>query len=173
MSRPLRLSFAGALYHITSRGDRGGAIFRTNGDSAEFNDLLGEVVARYAWRIHAWCQMTNHHHLLVETPFGDLPQGMRQLNGGYANAFNREHKLVGHVFQGRYKAILVHQEAHLLELARYIVLNPVRAGMVDDAAQWHWSSYRQTAGLAELEPWLTVDAILGQFATTTHEAICQ
>jgi len=173
MSRPLRLTFAGALYHITSRGDRRGAIFRTDRDRTKFNDLLGEVVARYAWRIHAWCQMTNHYHLLVETPSGDLPEGMRQLNGGYANAFNREHKLVGHVFQGRYKAILVQREAYLLELARYIVLNPVRAGMVDGAAQWRWSSYRQTAGLAEAEPWLTVDAILGHFATTTREAIRQ
>lgn len=173
MSRPLRLTFAGALYHVTSRGDRRGAIFKTDRDRAKFNGLLGQVVERYAWRIHAWCQMTNHYHLLVETPFGNLPQGMRQINGGYANAFNRAHRLVGHVFQGRYKAILVQREAHLLELARYIVLNPVRAGMVDRAEQWRWSSYRLTGGLAEPDHWLTVDAILGHFADTTREAARQ
>ncbi|MCP5202420.1 MAG: transposase [Gammaproteobacteria bacterium] len=170
MSRPLRLAFAGALYHITSRGDRRGVIYRTEGDRARFNALLEEVVERYAWHIHAWCQMTNHYHLLVETPFGDLPQGMRQLNGGYANAFNRKHQLVGHVFQGRYKAILVQREAHLLELARYIVLNPVRAGLVAGVEQWRWSSFRQTAGVDKPDSWLTVDAILSQFARTRREA---
>ncbi len=149
MSRPLRLIYAGALYHITARGNRREAIFIDDQDRALFNSLLEEVVARFGWRIHAWCQMTNHYHLLVETPQANLPQGMRQLNGNYANAFNRSHHREGHVFQGRYKAILVQRNTHLLELSRHVVLNPVRAGMVSTAGEWQWSSYRQTAALEE------------------------
>jgi len=108
--------------------------------------VLAEAVERYHWICHAYCLMPNHYHLLVETPLANLSQGMRQLNGAYTQAFNRRHNRTGHLLQGRYKAILVEKESHLLELARYIVLNPVRAKLVRHPRAWRWSSYRATAG---------------------------
>ena len=130
MARPLRLEFSGALYHVTSRGDGREDIYGAAGDRRMFLDLLAGVWGRFNWTIHAYCLMTNHYHLLVETPDGNLAKGMRELNGVYTQRFNRVHARVGHVFQGRYKAILVQKDAYLFELARYVVLNPVRAGMV-------------------------------------------
>ena len=140
MARPLRLEFAGALYHITSRGDRQEAIYLDDPDRECFLALLRDVRERYNWLIHAYCLMDNHYHLLVETPDGNLSKGMRHLNGVYTQSSNARHGRVGHVFQGRYNAILVQKEAYLLELARYIVLNPVRARMVRTALDWPWSS---------------------------------
>ena len=148
MSRPLRIEFSGALYHVTARGNRRESIFLDDGDQARFLDVLGEVCRHFNWQLHAYCLMTNHYHLLIETPDGNLSKGMRQLNGVYTQRFNRTHGRVGHVFQGRFKGILVQKESYLLELARYIVLNPVRAGMVPFAQDWPWSSYRATVGLA-------------------------
>ncbi len=107
--------------------------------------------------------MTDHYHLLVETPHGGLSRGMQYLNGVYTERFNRRHGRVGHLFQGRFTAILVKKESHLLEVARYVVLNPVRAGMVRDPGDWRWSSYRATAGLAPVPPFLTVDWIRARF----------
>ena len=130
MARPLRIEFNGALYHITARGDKRADIFEDNEDREQFLNLLKEVCSRFNWQIHAYCLMDNHYHLLVETPEGNLSLGMRQLNGVYTQKFNRKHKRVGHVFQGRIKRIIVEKDAHLLELARYIVLNPVRAKMI-------------------------------------------
>ena len=130
MARPLRLEFAGALYHVTSRGDRLEDIYNSDEDREAFLEVLAEVCARYNWKCHAYCLMSNHYHLLVETPDANLSKGMRHLNGVYTQRFNREHKEAGHLFQGRYKAILVDKKNYLLELARYIVLNPVRAEMV-------------------------------------------
>jgi len=140
MSRPLRIEFAGALYHVTSRGDRQEDIYQSNDDREVFLNIMSDVCERYNWVIHAYCLMSNHYHLLVETPDQNLSKGMRQLNGVYTQAFNRNNKRVGHVFQGRYKAILVQKESYLLELARYIVLNPVRARMVRFVKEWPWSS---------------------------------
>jgi len=129
MARPLRIELAGALYHVTSRGDERRPIFFEDGDRSAFLAVLGEVIARFGWLCHAYCLMTNHYHLLVETPHANLSQGMRQLNGVYTQYVNRSHRRVGHLFQGRFKGILVEKESYLLELARYVVLNPVRAGM--------------------------------------------
>lgn len=170
MSRPLRLEYEGALYHVTSRGDRRGTVFATDADRAFFVTLLSRVVGRFGWRVHAWCEMTNHYHLLVETPRATLSNGMRMLNGHYANAFNRRNDRVGHVFQGRYTAILVEREPHLLELCRYVVLNPVRARMVETADRWAWSSYRSTAGLCEAPPWFQPDAVLSLFGSAQRSA---
>jgi len=117
--------------------------------------------------------MSNHYHLLIETPNSNLAKGMRHLNGVYTQRYNRSHKRVGHVFQGRYKAILVQKENYLLELARYIVLNPVRARMVRSAKDWEWSSYRPTAGLSDTYPWLTTDWILAAFSRKKQDAIQQ
>jgi hypothetical protein len=114
--------------------------------------------------------MDNHYHLLVETPDGNLSKGMRQLNGIYTQRFNRQHGRVGHVFQGRYQAVLVQKEAYLLELARYVVLNPVRAGMVRTPDEWSWSSYRATVGLDDVPCWLTTDWLLAALAEQRSEA---
>jgi len=115
--------------------------------------------------------MSNHYHLLIETPDANLSQGMRQLNGVYSQKFNRIHKRVGHVFQGRYKAIVVEKDSYLLELARYIVLNPVRASMVQSAEGWKWSSYRETIKQVAISPWLRTDWILSGFGQSKGVAI--
>ncbi len=170
MARPLRIEFAGALYHITSRGDRREAIYDDDEDREAFLNVLAEVVDRYNWLCHSFCLMTNHYHLVVETVDGNLSRGMRQLNGVYTQATNRRHKRVGHLFQGRFKGILVDKDAYLLELSRYVVLNPVRARMVDSPEQWPWSSYREMIGVSPIPKWLATDGLLSQFATNRAEA---
>jgi len=171
MARPLRLEFAGALYHVTSRGDGREDIFRAVGDRRVFVDVLAGVRGRFNWIIHAYCLMTNHYHLLVETPDGNLGKGMRELNGVYTQRFNRVYQRVGHVFQGRYKAILVQKEAYLLEVARYVVLNPVRARMVRSASDYPWSSYRAMTGEDGAPEWLETRAILAAFGQTEAQAV--
>ena len=171
MSRPLRLEFPGALYHVTARGNRLAPIFHDAVDRRAWMGMLRDTCARFNFTVHAYCQMTNHYHLLLETTDGNLSRGMRHLNGDYAQYVNRRHTLVGHLFQGRYKAILVQREAHLLELARYLVLNPVRAGMVVSPTEWDWSSYHWTAADAVPPPWLCTDWLLGQFAETRSDAV--
>ena len=170
MARPLRIEYPGAVYHITSRGNAYQDIFLDDPDREKFLDVLDQAVERFNWLCHAYCLMTNHYHLLIETVDPTLSRGMRQLNGVYTQAFNRRHERVGHLFQGRYKAILVEKEAYLLELSRYIVLNPVRAKMVKKPEEWEWSSYRATAGLSEVPPFLTTDWILSQFADERKKA---
>lgn len=171
MSRPLRLEYAGALYHVTSRGDRREDIYEDDADRKCFLTVLDQVCETYNWSCYAYCLMSNHYHLLIETPDANLSSGMRQLNGLYTQRFNRAHHRVGHVFQGRYKAILVDKDSYLLELARYIVLNPVRAGMVRSAKDWPWSSYRATVGQTKVENGLTVDWLLAAFAKRKATAI--
>ena len=163
MARPLRLEFPGAIYHVTSRGNARELIFLTDADRYQFCDQLKEVIEQYNWLCHTYCLMGNHYHLLIETPDGNLSRGMRHLNGVYTQRFNYRHDRVGHLFQGRYKAILVERESYLLELCRYIALNPVRAGIVDLPENYVWSSYLSIAGLASPKPWLTMDWILSQF----------
>lgn len=163
MSRPLRLEFPGALYHVTSRGNAREDIFVDDEDKALFLAVLEETVARFGWLCHAYCLMDNHYHLLIETPDGNLSLGMRQLNGIYTQRLNRRHGRVGHVFQGRFKAILVERESYLLELCRYVVLNPIRAKMVKDINRYRWSSYPATIGSSPAPNWLTTDWVLGQF----------
>ncbi len=171
MARPLRLEFPGALYHVTSRGDRREDIYLTDDDRLAYLDILDKVCGRFNWIIHAYCLMGNHYHLLIETPDGNLSKGMRQLNGVYTQHFNRTHKSVGHVYQGRYKAIIVQKETYLLEVARYIVLNPVRARMVRSAKDWPWSSYRATAGQASPPEWLNTLTIIAHFSRRKAAAI--
>ena len=133
--------------------------------------MLAQVCKRFNWLCHAWWQMTNHYHLLIETPEANLSQGMRQLNGVYTQRFNRANARVGHVFQGRYKAILVERKRYLLELARYVVLNPLRAGMVKRLESWPWSSYLATCGQSPAPEWLQTDWILAQFGRQRVSAI--
>jgi len=164
MARPLRIEFPGAIYHVTARGDHQGSIFEDDADRMTFLDILSEVVTRFNWVCHAYCLMDNHYHLMVETPEANLSKGMRHLNGVYTQASNRRHGLSGHLFQGRYKGILVDRDSYLLELARYVVLNPVRAGMVKDPADWPWSSYRAMIGDSPAPRWLTAETLLCQFS---------
>jgi REP element-mobilizing transposase RayT len=154
MARPLRIEYPGALYHVTARGDRREPIYAGDRDRQEFLELLAREVRQQHWLLYAYCLMDNHYHLLLETPEPNLVQGMRRLNGAYAQWFNRRHGFVGHVLQGRYKAILVERDSHLLELARYVVLNPVRANTAREPACYAWSSYRATAGAAACPGWL-------------------
>ncbi len=163
MARPLRIEFEGAVYHVTSRGNAREDIFLDDEDREEFLERLGQVIDRFGWICHGYCLMTNHYHLLVETPAANLSRGMQLLNGTYTQGFNRRHRRVGHVLQGRFKAILVERESHLLELARYVVLNPVRAGAVKHPRTYPWSSYRATAGEETAADFLTVEWILSQF----------
>ncbi|MEO8341377.1 MAG: transposase [Nitrospirota bacterium] len=163
MARPLRLEFPGALYHVTARGNARQAIVLDDRDRALFLVCLGEVVLRFGWICHAYCLMDNHYHLLIETPDGHVSRGMRQLNGVFTQRINRRHGQVGHLFQGRFKAILVERESYLLELCRYVVLNPIRAGMVTHAEHYPWSSYPATRGLVECPGWFTSDWVLSRF----------
>jgi len=165
MARPLRLEYEGALYHVTSRGNAQADIYLDESDRRIFLRILGAVIANHRWVLHAFCLMGNHYHLLVETPQPNLSRGMHRLNGVYSQCFNRRHQCVGHVLQGRFTAIVVERESYLLELARYVPLNPVRAGMVGHPGEWAWSSYRATAGLEPAPPWLTTDAVLQRFGS--------
>ena len=170
MSRPLRLEHANAVWHVTSRGNERKAVFGDDVDHERFLSILGRTVALFRWKLHAYVLMGNHYHLLLETPEPTLSRGMRQLNGIYSQAFNRRHRRAGHLFQGRFKAILVEKEAHLLELCRYAVLNPVRAGLVRHARDWRWSSYRATASEASAPEWLETDWTLRNFGQRRSQA---
>jgi putative transposase len=165
MSRPLRIEFPGAVYHITSRGNERKAVFRDDQDRKIFLDTLGDVTHRYNWFCHAYCLMDNHYHLLVETPDGNLSKGMRRLNGIYTQRFNKRHGRVGHLFQGRFKAVLVQKDSHLLEACRYVVLNPVRVRRVQRPEEWLWSSYGATTGRTKPHPCLVTDWVLSQFGS--------
>ena len=163
MARPLRIEFPGALYHVTARGNAQQDIFLDDEDRRRFLRVLEQVVSRFQLLVHAYCLMGNHYHVVLETQEANLSRAVRQLNGVYTQAFNRRHDQVGHVLQGRYKAILVDRDSYLLELCRYVVLNPVRAKMTRKPDTYHWSSYRATAGMTTVPPFLTTDWLLSQF----------
>jgi len=165
MARPLRLEFAGALYHLTARGDRREPIFLDDEDRSLFIDLLAKEIRQQSWLLYAFCLMDNHYHLLVETPEPNLVRGMRRLNGVYTQAFNRRHGLVGHLLQGCYKAILVDKDSYLLELCRYVVLNRVRVKkkMAASVEDWPWSSYLPTVGKVACPEWLAAEQVLALF----------
>jgi REP element-mobilizing transposase RayT len=163
MARPLRVEFPGALYHVTSRGNAREPVYADDADREAFLDELVETRGRFGWRLHAYCLMGNHYHLVLGTPEANLSRGMRQLNGVYTQRFNRRHQRVGHLFQGRFKAIVVEREGYLLELCRYVVLNPVRAGIVPAPEGYRWSSYRATVGVDPAPGWLDLDWLLEHF----------
>ena len=154
---------------MSARGNERSPIYRDDGDRRRFLELVAHVRERYRWRILAYCLMTNHYHLLVQTPEPNLARGMRQLNGVYAQWFNRRHGRVGHLFQGRYGARLVQADEHLLAAVRYIVRNPVRAGLCRDPEEWRWSSHRATLGSEP--PWiLDTLALLAHYGPTATAA---
>ncbi len=170
MARPLRIEFSGALYHVTARGDRRERIYADDYDRTLWIDILGAVCARFDFAVHAYCLMGNHYHLLIETPLAQLSKGMRQLNGVYSQAFNRRHNLVGHVFQGRYAAILCEKESYLRELARYIVLNPLRANLVSSIEDWPWSSHGIVMGRTPSPTWFDCQYLLSHFGESVQQA---
>lgn len=170
MARLRRILFAGAIYHVTTRGVRRQPIFVDDLDRTRFLELLAEVVERFGWICHGYCLMDNHYHLVIETPEANLSAGMHRLNGLYAQRFNRRHNLEGHVFERRYHSELVTSNAHLLELSRYVPLNPMRAGICRDAAGYRWSSFRATVGDAPRPRFLTTAWLLSQFGRTEEEA---
>jgi len=170
MARPLRIEYPGAVYHVTSRGNEKKPVYRDDRDRDNFLITLDRVNKRYNWLCHAYCLMDNHFHLLIETPDGNLSLGMRQLTGVYAQMFNKRHGRIGHLFQGRYKAILIQKDSHLLEVCRYVVLNPVRAGLVKEPGEWRWSSYGATVGRQKPAACLTTSWVLGQFSDKKGKA---
>ena len=170
MARPLRIEFSGAVYHVTSRGNECRAIFRSDRDRKTFLRLLGETARRFRWSVTAYVLMTNHFHLVVQTPEPNLSRGMQWLNGRYAGWFNDVHHRAGHLFQGRFHSFLIEKETYLAEVLRYVVLNPVRARMVDRPEQYRWSSYRATAGLESAPDWLDRTAALQMFGSAGEVA---
>lgn len=160
MARPLRIEFAGALYHVTSRGNERRPIFRSDQDRWTFLALLEQAARRFRWSVAAYVLMTNHFHLVIQTADPNLSRGMQWLNGTYAAWFNHRHKRTGHLFQGRFHAFLVEKEAYFAELLRYVVLNPVRAKIVARPEDYQWSSYRATAGLEVAPMWLDLASAL-------------
>jgi REP element-mobilizing transposase RayT len=164
MARPLRVQFPGAVYYVMARVHERGTLFRDDKDREKFVALLAATARDEGWEVHAYCLMGNRYHLLVETPLGDLSRGMHSINGRYSQWFNRRHERSGHVLEGRFKAVLVQKRRHLLELVRYVVLSPVRAGLAARVGDWRWSSYPATAGRRDPPEWLKVDWTLEQFA---------
>ncbi len=170
MPRPPRHQVAGGTYHISNRGNRRQTIFRADPDYEVFLSLLGKVVRRLGWVCHAYCLMPNHVHLLLTTPEANLSGGLQRLLGSYARLFNDRHGVDGHLFQGRFRSVVVERTEHLLEVARYLPLNPVRAELCPDPAEWRWSSYRATAGLEAEPPGLPTEWLLRQFDEDVHAA---
>lgn len=167
MSRPPRPLIPDACYHVTARGNRKANIYLDDRDYLVWHDLVARTADRFGFVCHAYCQMPNHFHMLLETPMPNLSEGMHFLNCTYSQHFNVRHGLTGHVFQGRFHSVLLEEESHFLELLRYIALNPVRAGLVASAEDWRWSSYRATAGLVAAPEWLDTSTVRKRFHGTS------
>lgn len=171
MTRHLRIKIPGGLYHIYTRGIDRRDIFKDDSDREKFLDILENSISDSDWKCYAYCLMNNHYHILIESADGDTSRGMRQLNGVYAQYFNWKHDRVGPLFQSRFRAILVDRENYFLELCRYIVLNPVRAGIVSSPEEYHWSSYRATAGLDNMKTCIDRIAVISRFAEDDESEI--
>lgn len=170
MARPLRIEYDGALYHITSRGNERNLIYREEEDYNKFLEILSELPQRYSILIHGYVLMGNHYHLLIETPKANITTVMHYLNTKYTVYFNRKYKRDGHLFQGRYKGILIDKERYLLSVSRYIHLNPVRAKFVDRPEKYKWSSYPAYIEDIKSKKWLTCDWVLRQYSEDLAEA---
>jgi REP element-mobilizing transposase RayT len=163
MARPLRIEYPGAFYHITSRGNERRVVFKSERDRGKFLSYLGSATERYAAIVHVYCLMDNHYHLLLETPAGNLSQIMHHINGAYTTYYNTKRERSGHLFQGRYKAILIEADEYAKELSRYIHLNPVRAGMCAHPEEYPWSSCRYYGVERKAPDWLQRGFILDYF----------
>lgn len=170
MARPLRVEFAGALYHVISRGNERKPIVRDDADREKRLDWLRRTVETYGWRLHAFVLMTNHEHLFVQTPEPNLSAGMQYLGGSYTSYFNRRHRRSGHLFQGRFRGHLIEEEGYFLEVSRYIHLNPVRAKMVQRPEEYPWSSCGGYLRSRQAVPWVTYAQVLGEFAGDPRKA---
>jgi len=170
MSRPLRLAFEGACYHITSRGNRRDKIFLSNNDKEVFIEKLNETLNKYSFICHAYCLMDNHYHLFIKTPNGNISEGMHHLNTSYTNWFKARHKIVGVIFQGRYKSILIDEDNYAVQLTTYIHLNPVRARVVKKPEQYIWSSHLDYLGKKKSLDNMNNDFVLKQFNRDNKKA---
>jgi len=163
MTRSLRIQYPGAFYHVTSRGNERKEVFRSFGDRERFLTYLDSATERYGAVIHVYCLMNTHYHLFIETPSANLSKIMQHINGAYTAYFNRRWERSGHLFQGRYKAIVVEADEYAMELSRYVHLNPVRAGIVEKPEEYEWSSFRYYISNGNIPRWLKRDFILGYF----------
>lgn len=170
MARPLRIEFPGALYHVTSRGNGGEDIVFDDRDRERRLKWLERAVEQHDWRLHAFALMSNHDHLLVETPEANLSRGMKLLNGAYTQYFNVRYRRRGHVLQGRYKAQVIEEDGHWSEVSRYIHLNPVRAGMVTDPLDSPWTSFPGYCRRSRALPWVTYDRVLAEHGPGSSSA---
>ena len=155
---------------MLTRGNRRQRIYVGRADAPSFTGLLADVVRTLGWRCHDFCLMPNHYHAVVETPNGDLALGMQRLNGIYAKWFNYQHGVEGHLFERRYRSIVIETDGQLLAVSRYLALNPVEAGLCSDPAQWPWSSYRAMVGLERPPPFLTCDWVLSLFGSNVEQS---
>ncbi len=171
MARPLRVEYPGALYHVISRGNAGQNIYTDDKDRKKHLELLEKNLVLHNVFCHAYCLMGNHYHLLIETPDANLSSFMRDFNRDYPQWFNVRHKRSGHLYQDRYKSYLVEKEGYLFSVLRYIVLNPVRAKLVDHPGKWQWSSYQAMVGKTTTSTWLDTASLSQWFGGNAKEAI--
>jgi putative transposase len=165
VARQLRIEYPGAFYHVTSRGNQKQAIFLSEEDRTYFLKCLGDACDKFQSIIHVYCLMENHYHLLIETPRGHLSRIVHSINTTYSVYFNKKHDRCGHLFQGRFKAILVQAEEYAREVGPYVHLNPVRAGLVDSPEEYDWSNFREYLGTMPSRPWTSTTLILSAFGT--------
>lgn len=172
MARPLRIQAPGLTYHVTARGTGRMEIYRDARDRRKFLRVLSLVANSHDLDCHAYCLMTNHYHLVMTTAAANLSAAVRNLNGMYAQWWNRRHDRIGHVFQGRFGAQIIQEDAYFLTVCRYVVLNPVRAGVADTPEDWSWTSYKSTAGLERVPAWLNPHTLWAQLGDDDPAAAC-
>ena len=169
MSKPRRIQFPGATYHVMARGNRKARIFDDDRDRRAFLMFLGDAVERFSVECPSYCLMGNHYHFIAHTPRGNLARFMKVLNGGYAQYFNRRHHLTGHLFEGPYQPLVIDDTCYLRTAMAYVARNPVEAGLVGAADQWKWSSYAAMVGLCRPEPFLATAWLQRAFPSVTVE----
>jgi len=172
MARPLRITVAGGIHHVVARGNAKQPIYLSDGDRRSFLGILRDVLDMFDWRCLTYCLMPNHYHLVILTVRSNLSEGMKKVNGVYAQRFNQRHDRCGHLFQGRFGATLIESDAHMLEVIRYVALNPVRAGLATRPEDWPWSGHREVIGLTEPDL-VSVPDVLAYFGQSAHEALLQ